>query len=115
MSLDDSVEIRFATSDLRKLCESGKLMTKQLGAITAKKLRNRLEDLVSASCVGELSAGRPHPLKGDREGQFALDLYGGMRLVFVADNLPTPLHQDGSVDWRLVTRILIVYIGNYHE
>jgi hypothetical protein len=28
--------------------------------------------------------GRPHPLNGNREGQFAIDLTGAVRLVFEA-------------------------------
>jgi hypothetical protein len=33
--------------------------------------------------------GRPHPLNGNREGQFAIDLAGAVRLVFEAlDPIP---------------------------
>jgi toxin HigB-1 len=65
--------------------------------------------------VQELVAGRPHPLKGDRAGQFALDLDGGKRLVFEPANEPIPYKQDGSIDGAIVTHICIVFIGDYHD
>jgi hypothetical protein len=45
----------------------------------------------------------------------AMDLHGGMRLVFEAATQPLPLGSDGQVDWQLVTSIRIVYIGDYHD
>src|ERR1700722_17614249 len=91
------MEIRYSTPELQKLCEQQKQMQKKLGAICAKKLRNRLEDIASVLNVSELVAGRPHPLKGDRQGQFALDLVHPLRLVFESANNPIPRHNDNSV------------------
>jgi proteic killer suppression protein len=54
-------------------------------------------------------------LTGDRAGEFALDLEGGRRLVFVADSDPTPVRDDGSIDWSRVTIVRIVFIGDYHD
>ena len=74
-----------------------------------------MSDLEAAACVTELHAGRPHPLTGDRRGQFALDLAGGHRLVFSAVLEPSPLHDDRDIDWSRVTAIRIEYIGDYHD
>jgi proteic killer suppression protein len=65
--------------------------------------------------VRELVAGRPHPLKGDRAGQLALDLAGGKRLVFEPIEDPIPQHQDGNIDWSKVTQVCIVFVGDYHD
>ncbi len=65
--------------------------------------------LVAAGCVTELVAGRPHALKGDRAGEFAVDLEGGKRLVFKPDNDPIPLIEDGSIDWSKVTAVCIEF------
>ena len=65
--------------------------------------------------VSELAAGRPHPLKGNRLGEFALDLDGGRRLVFVPTEIPPPARDDGSIDWHRVTRVRITFIGDYHD
>ncbi len=109
------MQITFANGKLEKLCLQEKEAQKQLGAKCAKKLKTRLADLYGVSSVTELVAGRPHPLKGDRVGQFALDLEGAKRLVFKPDNDFFPLNEDGSVDWSKVTAVCIIYIGNYHD
>lgn len=90
-------------------------MTKEFGNDCARKLRTRLADLRAAGNVAELTAGRPHPLKCDRAGQFALDLHGGKRLVFEAANNPVPIRSDASIAWDLVAKVRIVFIGDYHD
>ena len=109
------MEIDFFNHDLRNLCEQEKLAVKSLGKPCARKLRSRLADLMAAAHVRELVAGRPHPLSGDRQGQFALDLHGGVRLVFEPDHEPVPTFSDGGIDWAQVTRITIIFIGDYHD
>lgn len=90
-------------------------MDRTLGAVIARKLRARLSDLEEAAHVQELVAGRPHPLHGDRSGQFALDLHGGVRLVFEPLQQPPPQKEGGGIDWQAVDAIRIVYIGDYHD
>lgn len=70
------MEIRFKDKRVRELCEKQATAEKKLGAACARKLRTRLSDLDGASKVSDLVAGNPHPLKGDRVGQFALNLAG---------------------------------------
>ena len=110
-----AVDILFDTGALRTLCSSEREAKKQLGANSAKKLRTRLADLRAAARVGDLIAGRPHPLKGVRTGQFAVDLHGGMRLVFESAHVVPPLTPDGAIDWPQVTALRIVFIGDYHD
>ncbi|MHC5938564.1 type II toxin-antitoxin system RelE/ParE family toxin [Nostoc sp.] len=109
------MEITFANGKLQNLCEQKDAAKKKLGANCAQKLRTRLADLAALSCVKELSAGHPHPLKGDRAGEFAVNLEGGKRLVFKPDNDPIPLTEDGNIDWSKVTAVCIVFIGDYHD
>ena len=109
------MEIRFRDKKIRALCEKRAVAEKELGASCARKLRARLDDLDAAERVSDLTAGRPHPLKGDRLGQFALDLAGGWRLVFASANEPCPRHNDQSIDWSQVTIICIEFIGDYHD
>jgi proteic killer suppression protein len=109
------MEIRFRDKRLRELCEQSALAEKRLGAACARKLKLRLQALEAVTCVTKLVAGNPHPLKGDRAGQFALDLAGGRRLVFGPDHEPCPTHPDGGIDWSCVTRICIEFIGDYHD
>ncbi|HHP7232524.1 MAG TPA: type II toxin-antitoxin system RelE/ParE family toxin [Xenococcaceae cyanobacterium] len=109
------MEVTFKNTKLRKLCETRKEAQKKLGDKCARKLRSRLADLLAAETVAELVSGRPHPLRGNRAGQFALDLDGGKRLVFESANDPVPLREDDSIDWSRVTAIQIVFIGDYHD
>lgn len=108
------MEIGFKNTRLKRICEDEQKMSQKLGAKSAKKLKSRLADLSAAGDVNDLIAGRPHPLKGDRLGQFALYLDGGDRLVFESADEPVPTTTDGAIDWKRVTKICIVYIGDYH-
>lgn len=95
------MDITFGDRQLQKLCEQQNLAQRKLGANCAKKLKTQLAILRAAICVTELVIGHPHPLKGDRAGEFAVNLEGGKRLVFKPDNDPIPLSEDGSIDWSI--------------
>ena len=109
------MEIRFKDKKLRRLCEERTVAERKFGTACARKLNARLSDLEAAVVVTELPAGNPHPLKGDRAGQFALNLAGGWRLVFAPANDPCPRQVDGGINWSQVTIVTIEYIGNYHD
>jgi proteic killer suppression protein len=105
----------FSDQHLETLCSVQREQNKQLGKAGARKLRARLADLLAAARVTDLVAGHPHPLTGDRSGQFAVDLDGGRRLVFEPEQQPPPIRDDGALDWHQVTAVCIVYIGDYHD
>lgn len=109
------MEIRFRDRKLRELCERQAVAEKKLGAACSRKLKLRLLALEAAGCVTDLVVGNPHPLKGDRKGQFALDLAGGWRLVFGPAHDPCPRYPDGGIDWSRITLICIEFIGDYHD
>jgi proteic killer suppression protein len=109
------LEIRFRDKKVRALCERQAAAMQKLGAAGARKLRARLDDLEHAHSVSELVAGSPHPLTGDRAGEYAVNLAGGWRLTFSPANDPVPRHADGGIDWRAVTIICIEFIGDYHD
>ena len=109
------MRILFENDDLESLCANERRQKRELGATCAKKLRTRLADLMAAARVSDLVAGRPHPLRKDREGQFAVDLEGGRRLVFEPADDPVPRRDDAAIAWERVTEVRIVYIGDYHD
>lgn len=109
------MDILFLNDDLRSLCTEERLAKKRLGNSGFTKLVRRLHDLEAAQNVSELIAGHPHPLKGDRAGQFALDLDGGRRLVFSPAYPAPPLRDDGSIAWDQVYAVRVVFIGDYHD
>lgn len=77
-----------------------------LGKPATRRLHARLADLMAASSVADLVAGHPHPLRGDRAGQLALDLDGGRRLVLEPYEDPAPARDDGSIVWARVTDVM---------
>ncbi len=109
------MDILFIDDDLEELCSTERLQKRHLGKAGTRKLRARLAELMAASTVADLIAGHPHPLRGVRVGQFALSLDGGRRLVFEPAHNPPLLRDDGSVAWNRVTRVRIVFIGDYHD
>lgn len=109
------MDIRYRSKKIRELCEKQAAAEKKLGAACARKLPLRLQQIEAAARVSELVSGNPHPLKGDRDGQFALDLAGGWRLVFAPANEPCPTRPDGGIDWVQVTIVSIEFIGDYHD
>ena len=109
------MDISFLNSNLKKLCEDPKYASRKLGSASARKLRNRLADLNAAAKLSGVTAGRPHPLKGDQIGEFAIDLAKGRRLVFEPSDDPVPLNADGDIEWRDVKSVRIVFIGDYHD
>lgn len=108
------MDIDFADDDLARLCNNSRLADRRLGRNGAKRLRSRLADLQAAAVVTELVAGNPHPLMGDRLGQFSLRLHGAHRLVFRPAHDPVPVLCDGGIDWGRITAVIIVGIGDYH-
>lgn len=109
------MEIRFKDKKIREICEKQVKAIKILGDIGARKLQARLSDLEAASRVTDLLTGNPHPLTGDRLGQFSLTIHGGVRLVFESANNPIPKKYDNAIDWSLVTIVSIEFIGDYHD
>lgn len=108
------MKITYHGKDVEALCKQSRIATKRLGKESATKLQRRMSELFAAKVVAELVIGRPHPLERERAGQFAVDLHGGKRLIFIATGTP-PLKADGSIDWASVTDITIIEAGDYHD
>jgi proteic killer suppression protein len=111
------VEISFASRRLQRLCESAKELQRSYGKACAQKLMTRLADLVAARTLEDLRLlpGRCHELKGKRKGQLALDLAGGIRLIFRPSQNPTPVKEDGGLDWQQIDAVEVTEILDYHE
>lgn len=110
------MEIRLARK-VAKVCNSEREMRAKLGVRNAEKLQQRLAELQAApnlEAMRSLPAVRCHELSGDRKGQLAVDLVYPKRLILVPDHDPPPTKEDGGLDWRRVTRILVVEIVDYH-
>lgn len=110
------MEITCNNRKLRKICADNREAVRSLGQNSAKKLQARLSDIEAALNVQNLPpVGNPHPLVGDRQGEFSIGLAGGKRLVFKPNHDPIPKKDDGGINWALVTSVTIVFIGDYHD
>jgi len=79
------VEVTFRTKKLEKEYRKGTAAIKAYGAQVAKKYIQRINIIKHARNIDELSklpGLRCHTLKGDRKGQFAVNLTGFYRLIF---------------------------------
>jgi len=111
------VDIIFKDDALLQLCNDDRIATRKLGRECAKKLRRRLDDLDAAASLVAFRTlpGRCHELKGDLAGCLALDLHGGVRLVFQPASDPIPQKEEGGLDWSKVTWVCIVAVEDYHD
>lgn len=111
------MEVNFRTKKLQKQCNNYKKCVKTFGQICAEKIRARLDDLVDSpdlECINKLPQARLHKLKGDREGQYAIDVQHPKRLIIKPDHDPLPESEHGGLDLTQVTRVMIIEIEDYH-
>lgn len=107
------MDISFRNSRMQRRCESEKELRRAYGALCAKRILARIADLVAASSLADFRGlpGRCHALKADRQGQFALELSDGWRLILE----PVPGCPDWSTPWTEIDVVEIVEIVDYHH
>ena len=75
-------------------------------------------ELYAAETLEDISKVPPikcHELKGNRKGQLAVNLEGGVRLVFIPASDPIPIKENGGLEWRQIKEIVIIGIEDYHK
>jgi plasmid maintenance system killer protein len=109
--------IVFEDRKFEKQCNSQSKLIQAQGALRAKKLRLRLDDLKAASTLEDMrnAPGRCHELHGNLADHLSLDLDHPYRLIFVSGLDPIPRKEDGGLDWTQVTAVKIVGIKDTHE
>jgi toxin HigB-1 len=110
------INISWSDRKLEKSCASDKTAQRQFGADNWKLLRRRLASLKAAVTLTDMQnvPGNCHPLSADRDGYFALNLWGQYRLIFKPDHEPVPVLDDGGIDRSRVTSIVITEVVDYH-
>lgn len=111
------MNVYYDSRKLQRVCDSQKEAQRQLGQPCAKKLSLRLNELMAASSLADISAAPParlHQLEGGDDPEFAVMLHDGNRLVFRVGDSPVPLLPDGGVDRNLVRSVVITFVGDYH-
>jgi proteic killer suppression protein len=104
------MEIHFKDKKLRKICENSRKLKKNYGAIRAKKIIKRLNELQAAKSfydISRLTQPRLHNLSGQRKKQFAVDIKHPYRIILL------PLNGSRE-DLKTITSIKIIEIIDYH-
>ena len=79
------MKIEYRTDKLKNICTDTKTATREYGKEMALKLQLRVRQIKNLDAVETLvmlCISRCHPLHGNREGQYAMDLAHPYRLVF---------------------------------
>lgn len=111
------MKIRYHTRKLEKSVGSYRAIKKDYGE-RAKKVNRRIEELTAAANLEDMRsihAANCHELKADRVGKIAVDISPNHRIIFLPDHDPLPEKDDGGLEWKQVTSIVILAIGeDYH-
>jgi proteic killer suppression protein len=114
---DKPVDIFFKSNKLAKVLNEEARLKKDYGVKNARQIRLRMAVLAAASTLADvptLPPDRRHQLTADRRGCFAVDAEHPFRIVFEPGHDPVPLKEDGGIDLRRVTAIIILEIVDYH-
>src|SRR4051812_16955036 len=111
------MELIFKSRSLQKTCESERKSVRTWGAERSAVVRRRLAELIAAenlAVISTLPPSRLHPLKGERDGEFAVDVRHPFRLVFEPWHTELPVLPSGGLDRTRVTTIRILAVEDYH-
>ncbi|MBD3338868.1 MAG: system killer suppression protein [Candidatus Lokiarchaeota archaeon] len=111
------MDITFKNDKLKKIFNSKKELIRKFGNENAKFIMLRMAVLSAANCLDDVPIDKPdrcHQLKGDRKGDFAVDIKQPFRLIFRPNHDPVPKKDDGGIDLKNVTAIKILEVRDYH-
>ena len=116
MLWSDVINISWSDRKLEKACATDKAAQREFGADNAKLMKRRLASLMAAATLADMRnvPGNCHALSADRDGEFAVHLWGQYRLIFRPDHEPVPVLGDGGIDRTRVTSIVITEVADYH-
>lgn len=111
------MNISFSTNKLGKAFNSERELMKKFGRENARYIMRRMTVLHAAPSLYDVPFRPPerrHELGGDRKGMFAVDIKHPFRLIFKPDHNPVPVKEDGGIDLKKVTSIVILGVEDYH-
>lgn len=87
------------------------------GTIRGELLEQRMGELKAATNLEEMyqvNFARFHPLKGNRHGQFAVDLQYPYRLILEPVCEELPMKNETEVDLSKIFAVKIIEVEDYH-
>ena len=79
------MQIEYKNRQIERICTLASVAERKHGKRMAELIHQRVDEILAAESVEmmvQYGIGRCHPLKGDRKGQYALDLVYPFRLIF---------------------------------
>lgn len=110
------MEVHFDHDKLERTIRTERLLVRKYGRATATAVKKRLTALVQSPHLGEALKlpGRLHPLKGNRQGDYAYDLPNGRRLI-IRPTSPVSRLSDDGVDVRQVTAVTVIDLSDHYK
>lgn len=102
------LEISFATSQLRSLCENAAKAKRELGKSAADTLQRRLADLRAAYSIKDLVTSAPTRLRDQME--LSIGLAEDYVLCIRCGHRNPPLDAQGHIDWLRVSRVKVMEV-----
>jgi hypothetical protein len=103
------VDVFFADHGLAETCASEQAMQRRVGAVRARRLALRLQQLRVVDTLADMATltARIHALAGELTGPLVLDLDAACRVLLEP---ATDERADGGVDWSEVRQVVIISI-----
>ena len=105
------MELAFRTRRLRTVCENHDEAVRMMGETAAGVLRNRIADLRAVTHLGELPAGRPAVMEGERP-KLHFELGAGWSLLMEVAHQNVPRTKEGDLDETRVRRARVQEISH---
>ena len=110
------MELSYKNKKLKKSLTQDREIVKSFGTL-AKKIKQRITELQEAdnlAVIATLPFMRLHPYKGDRKGEWSIDIFKNWRICFEIVNNPIPVLEDGGVNLAKVSSIKIISVKDPH-
>ncbi len=110
------MDLSYKNRKLERSLTEDKNIIKTYGHLS-KKIKQRINQLVASedlSIIAKIPVMRLHPYKGDRLGEWSVDIQENWRICFKIYHDPIPLLDDGGVNLNQVTAIKIISIEDPH-
>lgn len=110
------MKIDYGSNKIKKKLSNASEIKKAFG-VNAKRVSQRIADIEASANLAVLMtipAANCHPLKGSRKDEWALDISGNHRIIFILGHNPIPKTEDNSIVTVLITDIVIIDTEDYH-
>lgn len=110
------MKLTYKNNKLQNSLTQDREIIKSYGTL-ARKIKQRITELKEAeniAVIATLPFMKLHPYKGDRIGEWSIDIFKNWRICFEIADSPIPTLEDGGVNLAMVTSIKIMSVEDPH-